>query len=164
VPSSKDAARLASGYHESQMTAWQIQQWLRSRLRFSKSNIVWRVRQLLLVGSFAAWFVAFAGCSRKQLTPQSTVKESAPSEAQPVEQTPTASQPTPLEHQLATEKWHGDLDEIRKRRILRVLAAPNKLGFYFNGAQMLIQSILTILHRTWNDVLFLKMIEARRPR
>ncbi len=34
------------------------------------------------------------------------------------------------------EKWHGDLDGIATRRILRVLVAPNKLGFYFDGSKI----------------------------
>jgi membrane-bound lytic murein transglycosylase MltF len=38
-----------------------------------------------------------------------------------------------LQQQLVHEQWHGDLDGIAKRRILRVLAAPDKLGFYFDG-------------------------------
>jgi membrane-bound lytic murein transglycosylase MltF len=41
-----------------------------------------------------------------------------------------------LQEQLAQEKWHGDLDGIVKRRILRVLVAPNKLGFYFDGTEI----------------------------
>ena len=39
-----------------------------------------------------------------------------------------------LQEQLIHERWHGDLDGIVKRRILRVLVAPNKLGFYFDGS------------------------------
>jgi len=39
-----------------------------------------------------------------------------------------------LQEQLVHEKWHGDLDGIVNRRILRVLVAPNKLGFYFDGS------------------------------
>src|SRR6516225_11541565 len=34
------------------------------------------------------------------------------------------------------EKWHGDVDGIAKRRFLRILVAPSKLGFHFNGSQM----------------------------
>jgi membrane-bound lytic murein transglycosylase MltF len=41
-----------------------------------------------------------------------------------------------LQEQLAHEKWHGDLDAIVNRRILRVLVAPNKLGFYFDGSEI----------------------------
>jgi membrane-bound lytic murein transglycosylase MltF len=41
-----------------------------------------------------------------------------------------------LEEQLVHESWHGDLDGIAKRRILRVLVAPNKLGFYFDGSEI----------------------------
>ena len=41
-----------------------------------------------------------------------------------------------LQEQLVHEKWHGDLDGIADRRILRVLVAPNKLGFYFDGSEI----------------------------
>ena len=41
-----------------------------------------------------------------------------------------------LQEQLVHEKWHGDLDGILNRRILRVLVAPNKLGFYFDGSEI----------------------------
>jgi membrane-bound lytic murein transglycosylase MltF len=41
-----------------------------------------------------------------------------------------------LEERLVHEQWHGDLDGIAKRRILRVLVAPNKLGFYFDGSEI----------------------------
>ncbi len=41
-----------------------------------------------------------------------------------------------LQEQLVHEKWQGDLDGIVRRRILRVLVAPNKLGFYFDGSEI----------------------------
>jgi membrane-bound lytic murein transglycosylase MltF len=41
-----------------------------------------------------------------------------------------------LQERLAHEKWHGDLDSIVKRRFLRVLVAPNKLAFYFDGGEL----------------------------
>ena len=41
-----------------------------------------------------------------------------------------------LQEQLVHEKWHGDIDGIAKRRVLRVLVAPNKLGFYFDGTEI----------------------------
>ena len=41
-----------------------------------------------------------------------------------------------LQEQLVHEKWHGDLDGIVNRRVLRVLVAPNKLGFYFDGSEI----------------------------
>src|SRR5215470_2269211 len=34
------------------------------------------------------------------------------------------------------ETWHGDVDGIAKRRFLRILVAPSKLGFHFNGSEM----------------------------
>jgi hypothetical protein len=41
-----------------------------------------------------------------------------------------------LQEQLVHEKWQGDLNGIAKRRVLRVLVAPNKLGFYFDGSEI----------------------------
>uniref|UniRef100_Q025D7 Lytic transglycosylase, catalytic n=1 Tax=Solibacter usitatus (strain Ellin6076) TaxID=234267 RepID=Q025D7_SOLUE len=41
-----------------------------------------------------------------------------------------------LQEQLVHERWRGDLDGIVSRRILRVLVAPNKLGFYFDGSEI----------------------------
>jgi membrane-bound lytic murein transglycosylase MltF len=41
-----------------------------------------------------------------------------------------------LQERLVHERWHGDLDGIVNRRILRVLVAPNKLGFYFDGSEI----------------------------
>jgi membrane-bound lytic murein transglycosylase MltF len=41
-----------------------------------------------------------------------------------------------LQEQLVHEKWHGDLDGINNRRILRVLNTPNKVGFYFDGREI----------------------------
>jgi membrane-bound lytic murein transglycosylase MltF len=41
-----------------------------------------------------------------------------------------------MQQRLIHERWHGDLDGIIKRRVLRVLVAPNKLGFYFDGSEM----------------------------
>jgi membrane-bound lytic murein transglycosylase MltF len=43
---------------------------------------------------------------------------------------------TRLEARINGEKWTGDLDGIAKRRLLRILAVPTALGFYFNGSQM----------------------------
>jgi membrane-bound lytic murein transglycosylase MltF len=41
-----------------------------------------------------------------------------------------------LQQRLVHERWYGDLDGIAKRRILRVLVAPSKLGFYFDGSEI----------------------------
>ncbi len=41
-----------------------------------------------------------------------------------------------LQQRLVQEQWRGDLDGIAKRRILRVLVAPSKLGFYFDGSEI----------------------------
>ena|SRR5215469_15005527 len=43
---------------------------------------------------------------------------------------------TQIEARINGERWSGDLIEIAKRRILRILIVPTALGFYFNGSQM----------------------------
>jgi membrane-bound lytic murein transglycosylase MltF len=47
-----------------------------------------------------------------------------------------AAAPTRIEERLAHEQWHGDLDGIAKRRFLRILVAPSKLGFFFDELHM----------------------------
>jgi membrane-bound lytic murein transglycosylase MltF len=91
--------------------------------------------RLFLIASFAMWIAVTVGCGSKQ-APQDAATKEPPKEAPPAPQSAINPQATPLEQRLATEKWHGDLEEIRKRRLLRVLVAPNKLGFCFNGAEM----------------------------
>jgi membrane-bound lytic murein transglycosylase MltF len=54
---------------------------------------------------------------------------------------PAAEQDKPvaavgLEDRINGERWSGDLNEIAKRRMLRILVVPSALGFYFNGSQM----------------------------
>ena len=49
---------------------------------------------------------------------------------------PNSAKRDALEQRLKHEKWHGDLDGIAKRRLLRVLVTPSKLGFHFAGGQM----------------------------
>ena len=61
-----------------------------------------------------------------------------PPPAQPVEATPkpeeaASAKRSMFEEQLAREKWYGDLDGIAKRRFLRVLVVPTKLGYFFDG-------------------------------
>jgi membrane-bound lytic murein transglycosylase MltF len=78
-----------------------------------------------------------AGETRKQDEKASSVepKTSPPRTNTPQEQ----ASPSPgasVEERLAREKWTGDLNGIAKRRVLRVLVAPGKLGFYFDGTQM----------------------------
>ena len=86
-----------------------------------------------------------SACSRPHgetsFAPQSTGKEkttpSAGSAARLPNEPPGNTFENPaLQEQLVHEKWHGDLDGIVKRRILRVLVAPNKLGFYFDGSEI----------------------------
>src|SRR5512139_3686248 len=41
-----------------------------------------------------------------------------------------------LERKMRTEVVRGDLDEIVKRRYLRVLVVPDRLSFFFDNGQM----------------------------
>jgi membrane-bound lytic murein transglycosylase MltF len=41
-----------------------------------------------------------------------------------------------IEQRLVHEKWHGDLDGIAKRRLLRVLVTPSKVGLHFSEGHM----------------------------
>ena len=52
------------------------------------------------------------------------------------EESPPSAPSGGIEERLARETWHGDLDGIAKRRFLRVLVAPSKLGFTFDGLHM----------------------------
>jgi membrane-bound lytic murein transglycosylase MltF len=85
-----------------------------------------------------------AGCSRgKQSLNQTKRAETPPrgpvstsSESLQEEQKAPPVKPDQIEERLQREKWHGDLDGIAKRRILRVLVAPSKIGFYFDKLQV----------------------------
>lgn len=91
--------------------------------------------------------VVLAGCGdakRTETAAQEKPSQSqvAPPQATPPQVTPTNESQAPppaasdIEERLAREKWTGDLDGIAKRRMLRVLVVPGKLGFFFNGSQM----------------------------
>jgi len=87
----------------------------------NESRIRRIVRRLSLLAGFSVWIAVAADGF-----------QGAPSAPHPASPSVAAT----LEQRLGTEKWSGDLDGIAKRRYLRVLVAPNKLGFYFNGSQM----------------------------
>ena len=57
-------------------------------------------------------------------------------EVAPTQEASTTSSLSIEEERLIHQKWKGDLDGIAKRRILRVLAVPGKLGVYFDGNQI----------------------------
>jgi hypothetical protein len=61
---------------------------------------------------------------------------SPPESVAPREETPLPPGKESAPESRLREKWHGDLDGIAKRRFLRVLVAPSKLGFHFNGSEM----------------------------
>ena len=44
-----------------------------------------------------------------------------------------AETPPVAVERLTREKWYGDLDDIAKRRTLRVAVVPNKLGYFVDG-------------------------------
>jgi membrane-bound lytic murein transglycosylase MltF len=96
--------------------------------------------------TFLPWFIhssavllitLLVACSSgKQPAPVTQTAPNEPKPSQP-EVAPTAtSTPSIAEERLIHQKWKGDLDGIAKRRILRVLAVPGKLGVYFDGSQM----------------------------
>jgi membrane-bound lytic murein transglycosylase MltF len=78
--------------------------------------------------------VVLAGCGGGKET--STAEIEAEKPAAPQESGEASTPGGSIAERLAREKWTGDLDEIAKRRILRVLVVPGKLGFFFNGSQM----------------------------
>jgi membrane-bound lytic murein transglycosylase MltF len=93
------------------------------------------------LASFALVALAIAACPSCNRHPSQTGgaarMSNEPSE-KPVSNEPSENtfENPALQQQLVHERWHGDLDGIAKRRILRVLVAPNKLGFYFDGSKM----------------------------
>jgi membrane-bound lytic murein transglycosylase MltF len=80
----------------------------------------------------AALSLAFcASCGRQQAAP------SGGGAARLSDESPANTFEHPeLQRRLTHERWRGDLDGIAERRILRVLVAPNKLGFYFDGSEI----------------------------
>jgi membrane-bound lytic murein transglycosylase MltF len=103
--------------------------------------------KLRQVASWAVVAIAFALCSSCGRRPGETssaraagteqTSPSAGSAARLSNEPPANTFEHPaLEERLVHEKWHGDLDGIVKRRMLRVLVAPNKLGFYFDGSEI----------------------------
>src|SRR3954454_15189148 len=97
------------------------------------------VRQLVSWAVVVTAIALCSSCSRRPGEPASTPsagrEQSAPSAgsaARLSNEPPVNTFEHPaLQEQLIHEKWHGDLDDIVSRRVLRVLVAPNKLGFYF---------------------------------
>jgi membrane-bound lytic murein transglycosylase MltF len=77
-----------------------------------------------------------AACGRGNQPINHANRAETPSNGSAAEEAPTVVPANGIEERLAREKWHGDLDGIAKRRILRVLVAPSKLGFYFNGLHL----------------------------
>ncbi len=76
-----------------------------------------------------AVIVALAGCSTQSET--SVAKQQAPPPGEEVQDADAN-----LVQKLRKARMDGDFDEIVKRRYLRVLVTPDKLGFFFDGGQM----------------------------
>jgi membrane-bound lytic murein transglycosylase MltF len=76
------------------------------------------------------------GCSRKE-TAKEAAKENdvAPKQAPSVESAPEEP-PAALTERLAREKFTGDLDELIKRRFIRVLVVADRTSIMFDGVQM----------------------------
>lgn len=93
---------------------------------------------------FLVLLAACGGGGRPVTATKTDVVEKAPSApeaspkgaAQREAEAPESVKRSPFERRLLRERWHGDLDGIAKRRVLRVLVTPSKLGFQFNGSQM----------------------------
>jgi membrane-bound lytic murein transglycosylase MltF len=104
-----------------------------SKFRGIPSASIFLMRDAFIV---AAIVIALgSSCSRRTGREQTTPSTGAASRMAEAPSTSTFEHPA-LQEQLVHERWHGDLDGIVKRRILRVLVAPNKLGFYFDGSEM----------------------------
>jgi membrane-bound lytic murein transglycosylase MltF len=94
------------------------------------------VRYVAFCTVVAVGIAVCSSCGRRQ-GETSSVTPSVGSAARLSNEPPANTFEHPaLQEQLIHEKWHGDLDGIAKRRILRVLVAPNKLGFYFDGGEI----------------------------
>jgi membrane-bound lytic murein transglycosylase MltF len=116
---------------------------------FRRAEGTWK--PLSVAGTLLGLLFA-AGCSRGNQPVNQANRAEAPSNGQTVstpsqapstpeptrsdETIPPAVKPGQIEERLQREKWRGDLDGIVRRRILRVLVAPSKVGFYFDKLQV----------------------------
>jgi membrane-bound lytic murein transglycosylase MltF len=91
---------------------------------------------LLQVGAWAVVATAIALCSSCSRGPGEATPSGGSAARLSSEPPVNTFEHPALQEQLVHEKWHGDLDGIVKRRFLRVLVAPNKLGFYFDGSEI----------------------------
>lgn len=102
------------------------------------------LRQVVVLAVVASALAVCSSCSRRagetSSAPSAGREESTPSAGSAARQSnePPANtfEHPALQEQLVHEKWRGDLDGIANRRLLRVLVAPNKLGFYFDGTEI----------------------------
>lgn len=77
--------------------------------------------------------LSLAGCAGPSPAPAPETK--APSASAPAPSTPEPP-PDTLAELIQRERWTGELDDIVKRRYLRVLVIPDKMYFFFDGQQM----------------------------
>ena len=87
-----------------------------------------------------AWILlglaALAGCRQSPAPVTSDVPlPAATGESTPVSSNPAPDLDTP-EGRLLAQPWIGDLDGLLERRYIRVLVIPDKMNFFFDGAQM----------------------------
>jgi membrane-bound lytic murein transglycosylase MltF len=87
---------------------------------FSLANIA--VLTVLLAG----------GCSRKEPAKESA----APPQQAPAAESAKEAPPANFTDRMAREKFTGDLDEMLKRRFIRVLVVADRSSIMFDGAQM----------------------------
>jgi len=100
--------------------------------------------------------VLAVGCSRTE-PPKETPTARTPMAAEPAKEEPPADA-TP---QLAREKFTGDLDELVKRRFIRVLVIADRTSIFFDGVQM--RGILYEMFREFEAGLNKKLKTAHSP-
>jgi membrane-bound lytic murein transglycosylase MltF len=101
-----------------------ILQVMRWRAVFSVANVA--ILAALLAG----------GCSRKEPAKEVVATDSAPAAQAPAADAQKEEPPANLTERLARERFTGDLDEMVKRRFIRVLVVSDRTSLFFDGNQM----------------------------
>jgi membrane-bound lytic murein transglycosylase MltF len=113
-------------------------------------------RRALLVGSLALLVV---DCSRQAPTPKPTPASPVPASplpaSPPPESPPPSPPPTLADEGIAAlrQPWKGDFDGMVKRRVVRVLTAYSRTGYFLDGASQrgITYETAVALEKTIND-------------